>query len=444
MSTRVSALLAGLLVPGAALAQEKKAPTCLELLRSNAAKATIPLDKVAHERERLWEKYRREQMADKGRLKEHEEKKIARGKLAMRYAYSKIGKKPKDGYPLYIALHGGGGAPVRVNDSQWNHMKVYYKAGVKQGIYLAARGMTNSWNLHWVGDSFPCYDRLIENMILFEDVDPNRVYVLGFSAGGDGTYQIAARMADRWAAANMSAGHPNGVSPRNLANVPFLLQIGEKDRSYGRNTAAASYYVQLAKLGKEHPGCYLHEANIHFDKPHNFRDNHPKMAPQKVLADPAKWLANGSRETVSRNTHAIAWLDGHVRNPAPRRLIWDLRTRATSRGKPALLHYWLDLSSKDASLMKTQDVIARLDKATNSVIVEKCGDYLKVLLRHGMLDLARPVRVKVGGRTFQVSPKATRGNLLQTMIDRGDPNYMFEASISIQKKEDAFTVTVSN
>jgi hypothetical protein len=94
--------------------------------------------------------------------------------------------------------------------------------------------------------------------------------------------------------------------------------------------------------------------------------------------------------------------------------------------------------------MKTQDVIARLDKATNSVIVEKCGDYLKVLLRHGMLDLARPVRMKVGGRTFQVSPKATRGNLLQTMIDRGDPNYMFEAWISIQKKEDAFTVTVSD
>ena len=168
------------------------------------------------------------------------------------------------------------------------------------------------------------------------------------------------------------------------------------------------------------------------------------MAPQKVLADPAKWLANGSRETVSRNTHAIAWLDRHVRNPAPRRLIWDLRTRATSRGKSALLHYWLDLSSKDASLMKTQDVIARLDKATNSVTVEKCGDYLKVLLRHGMLDLAQPVRLKVGGRTFQVSPEATRGNLLQTMIDRGDPNYMFEASISIQKKEDAFTVTVSD
>ena len=38
------------------------------------------------------------------------------------------------------------------------------------------------------------YDRLIENMILFENVDPNRVYILGYSAGGDGVYQIAPRI----------------------------------------------------------------------------------------------------------------------------------------------------------------------------------------------------------------------------------------------------------
>jgi poly(3-hydroxybutyrate) depolymerase len=38
------------------------------------------------------------------------------------------------------------------------------------------------------------YDRLIENMIIFEDIDPNRVYFLGYSCGGDGVYQIAPRI----------------------------------------------------------------------------------------------------------------------------------------------------------------------------------------------------------------------------------------------------------
>ena len=42
------------------------------------------------------------------------------------------------------------------------------------------------------------YDRLIENMILFENVDPNRVYFLGYSAGGDGVYQIAPRLVEKY------------------------------------------------------------------------------------------------------------------------------------------------------------------------------------------------------------------------------------------------------
>lgn len=34
------------------------------------------------------------------------------------------------------------------------------------------------------------FARLIENMIVLHDVNPNRIYVLGYSAGGDGVYQI--------------------------------------------------------------------------------------------------------------------------------------------------------------------------------------------------------------------------------------------------------------
>ena len=55
-------------------------------------------------------------------------------------------------------------------------------------------------------------------MIVYEGVDPNRVYLTGFSAGGDGVYQITARMNDRFAATNMSAGHHNWVNFENLYN----------------------------------------------------------------------------------------------------------------------------------------------------------------------------------------------------------------------------------
>ena len=74
----------------------------------------------------------------------------------------------------------------------------------------------DTWDCHFNPESYPLYDRLIENLIAFYDVDPNRVYLMGFSAGGDGVYGVTSKMADRFAAANMSAGHPNGLPLWNL------------------------------------------------------------------------------------------------------------------------------------------------------------------------------------------------------------------------------------
>ena len=34
----------------------------------------------------------------------------------MRYSIQTKGEKPENGYPLYIALHGGGGGPAEMND----------------------------------------------------------------------------------------------------------------------------------------------------------------------------------------------------------------------------------------------------------------------------------------------------------------------------------------
>ena len=72
----------------------------------------------------------------------------------------------------------------------------------------------------------PLFDRLIENFVVKHRVNPDKVYVLGYSAGGDGVYQIGPGMADRWAAASMMAGHPNDAKPDNLRNIGFGLFMG--------------------------------------------------------------------------------------------------------------------------------------------------------------------------------------------------------------------------
>ncbi|MBT4693763.1 MAG: hypothetical protein HOB73_10500, partial [Planctomycetaceae bacterium] len=133
------------------------------------------------------------------------------GDLKMPFWYKTFGEAPNKGRSLYISLHGGGGAPAAVNDQQWENQKRLYT--VSEGVYLVPRAPTNTWNLWHQTHIDRFLTRLIENLVVFEGVNPNRVYVLGYSAGGDGVYQIGPRMADTWAAASMMAGHPNDAKP---------------------------------------------------------------------------------------------------------------------------------------------------------------------------------------------------------------------------------------
>jgi len=85
-------------------------------------------------------------------------------------------------------------------------------------------------------------------LIVFNEVDPNKVYLMGYSAGGDGVYQLAPRMADRFAAASMMAGHPNDASPLGLRNIGFTIHMGANDSSYNRNKVALEWEKILRKL----------------------------------------------------------------------------------------------------------------------------------------------------------------------------------------------------
>ena len=69
---------------------------------------------------------------------------------------------------------------------------------------------------------------MIENFVATRGVNPNRGYLMGYSAGGDGVYQLAPRMADRWAAASMMAGPPNYAKPDNLRHLHLGLYKGGK------------------------------------------------------------------------------------------------------------------------------------------------------------------------------------------------------------------------
>ncbi len=402
----------------------ESAPDTKEARAAADEKDTLKTEEIPRQRELAWEEYRQAMLADAKLNTETSAQAMHFGGAVMRYFIKTVGEKPENGYPLYIAFHGGGGSDTPdINNEQWAMMQDYYSIALECGVYVAPRGVRDTWDTHFNPESYPLYDRLIQYLILTVDIDPNRVYLEGFSAGGDGVYAVAPRMADRFAAANMSSGHPNGVSMLNMKNLPIQLQAGEYDRAYNRNTVTAEYDGILDGLEAEYGG-YVHRTLIHYNCGHNYKDYKTEDLP--VLADPQAWLDKGDRSILRINSFPPSFMDQFIRDPLPEEVIWDLSTRASEREVESFYY----LSAPKSTTQGT--VHAAYDSEANRVTLHAeglNGDF-SVLLNEKMVDFDRPVIFEVNGEVLEVPVTTSRAVLEETTWERGDPNYQFEARIS--------------
>ncbi len=363
------------------------------------------------------------------RLAEIENQEMTFGDATMRYTVDVIGEPDEYGYPLYICLHGGGSSDTPdINDEQWDEMSVYYIDSVENGVYVAVRGVRDTWDTHFNPESYPLYDELIENMILFYNVDPDRVYLLGFSAGGDGVYAISPRMADRFAAVNMSSGHPNGIDLKNLMNLPIALQAGVGDDAFDRNTVTGEYGAYLDDLQRTYGG-FEHETWIHQGYGHNYPDNDPDGELQEVLVNPmdAADAYNGEDvETDYVDTNAVHFVDQYTRDPNPEFVLWNLGVRASERTVESF--YWL---KADPSV--TEGLIhAYFDADENAFSIDTDGlngDF-SILLKPGMVDFTSPVTFYVNDKVVTLDIEPDGDILASSLASTGDPELMWAAEVS--------------
>ena len=109
------------------------------------------------------------------------------------------GTEPADGRSLYISMHGGGAAPAATNDEQWENQKTLYAPA--EEVYVAPRAAIDRYDM-WSQPSLDTlFPMIIRMAVARHEVNPNKVYLTGYSAGGDGVFRMAPRMADHWAAA---------------------------------------------------------------------------------------------------------------------------------------------------------------------------------------------------------------------------------------------------
>lgn len=346
------------------------------------------------------------------RTQEHKNKSITIGDKTLRYEYRTLGEKPKNGHSLYISMHGGGGAPARVNDDQWRNQINLYTP--KEGIYLAPRAPTDTWNLWHQAHIDGLLDRLIANFIAIEGVNPNKVYIMGYSAGGDGTYQLAPRMADRWAGAAMMAGHPGDAQTYNLRNLAYFIQCGGKDAAYNRNKLAAEWGTKLDQLAKDNPGAYPHKTIVYPQHGH--------------------WMNHECKQ-------AVPWMANHTRKPWPKKIHWHQDDVTTTR------FYWLQNNDPKHNQLITAEI---KQKSPQTIILTVgdpegrfglktgAGDFTpisSIILRLSdqLINLDEPITIKnaKGETLYQGKVIRTIAAIAESLAQRPDPTTAATATLTI-------------
>lgn len=235
--------------------------------------------------------------------------------------------------------------------------------------------------------------------MLFYGVNPDQVYLMGYSAGGNGVYQLAPRLADRFAAASTMAGHPSHASPLGLRNLPFAMFAGAEDAAYQRNIMAAEWGRKLDALARQDPGAYPHRLNLYPGLGH--------------------WMEG-------KDAEAVPWMAKFTRNPWPKKIVWCQSDRLHER------FYWLALPEGVAKPGLT--IRAGVER---NVITVDAPDVTRIILRlhDRLVDLDQPLQVVLnGGTVFAGKVPRQADAILKSLHQRGDPHSAAAALLDVRAK----------
>ncbi len=345
----------------------------------------------------------------------------------MPYVLLQKGERPKDGWPLWLCLHGGGGNDKSdgphgwsVNTREWEAQKRLFATTYQGvGIYFIPRMADDRRGRWWFDHNQVAFAEVISKAILFRDVDPDRVYLMGISEGGYGAIRFAGNRPDRFAACGgMAAAEPLTTSPpENMRNVAVRIDIGAKDTMFDRIGLARRMGDQLAQLRTADDAGYDHELHVQDGRGHGIDYS---LTPQ--------------------------WLSTKTRHARPTRVVWRVSPFDSS---VELRSHWLALAEKPVN-MPLLITVTRLGQrveisATTDADQRRSDDTplppiasSTLLLRFddSMLDLDQPIELVVNGRPL---PAATArrflATIVRTMDERWDPNGVFVAEIAVPLAE---------
>lgn len=312
------------------------------------------------------------------------------------YVLKTVGTRPAHGWALFIAMHGGGGAPKEVNDSQWKIMETHYKEHPEAGgyLYLALRAPNDTWNGFYDVYVYPLIANLVKEFTLYGDVDPNKVFIMGYSHGGYGAFAIGPKEPDLFAAIHASAGAPTDgeTVARTLRTTVFTCMVGGLDTAYGRLDRDKKFTSDVAALRGDRHDIY------------------------PVAVD----IADGVEHPNLNDRDKVAVMYPAVRNPVPREVTWLMTDD--------VIHDFFWLRTDDPAKTREIDATCRDNTVT---VTTTGGGTATALLDSRLVDFDKPVTFVVDGKTTTAKLTPSVKTLAETLLRRGDPDLAFTVEVPL-------------
>jgi len=330
---------------------------------------------------------------------------------------------PKEDEAFVLGLHGGGPGVGDANEARGNWPVREAAAAYPQAVRLDG----DAWStVH--GERFVL--SILEFAKLDLGVDPDRLYSVGFSMGGTGTWHLAGRRPD-WLAGAIPAHGVFMASPKsqlatpeeveslqhgllpNVRNLAMYWYTGTRDVNCMPGTYQVAHARLTALAAADQGGYTLQRFTLHEGLDHSFPAGEPKAG--------LDWILAQRRDTFPTT---VVW--EYAARPFPQRAKDDHVEREEQHE-----FYWL-VCNAPTDAMKVR---ATRSGNTFDIVVERrplgtAG--FSILVAPQMVAAGEEIVVTSGDRElYRGAPESTFETLFATFDTRVDRRMVFDRRIDL-------------
>ena len=328
---------------------------------------------------------------------------------------------------LALGLHGGGKGAGSASESAGNwsvpkHLCIYPQGNLSWG---------DTWNTVF-GERYLL--TLIEIAKARYEIDPDRVYVMGFSMGGTGSWFLAGRHPDLLAGAIpghgvLMAEHVKQADPDavgmvqhgfvpNVRNLPVYFYTGMLDKNCEPGTFRYAWRAIQDLIADDKDGYGDVKFQLHENLAHAF----PPGEPQAGI----KYVTSKRRNTFPKT---LVW--EYAEAPFPIRASNDKVDR-----RPKHWFYWLRCADpRDNMYVRASISTSGSDNVIDLEPTGSTAEDFTIYLNAKMIDEAKAVVVREGDKElYRGRPEPTYEAVFESLDARLDRAMVFDRKINLDRE----------